>query len=349
FDEVLSLVGPSLAKKSNREPINPAQRLALTLRFLSQGDSLFSLASGYKVVRSTVSLIIKETTETLWNILNGLVLKPLTLEDFQKIAEQFEGAIDGKHIAIQCPPNSGSEFFNYKKHFSIVLLVICDAHYNFRYVNVGVYGSQSDGGVLSNSAFLDTLDKLQLPEECYLPNSTIRMPYFIVGDDSFPLSKYLMKPYKGTSLPLKKQIFDYRLSRARRVIENSFGILVARWRIFTRTISSRPETVDFIIKATVCLHNFIKKKEYHMSEVKRKYCPQNFFDRETDNGVVEGDWRREVGKCVVLEDVHRGRNCGNNPGKSALTIRENLTEYLISPAGSLPGQVDYVKRGRSNI
>lgn len=56
-----------------------------------------------------------------------------------------------------------------------------------------------------------------------------------------------MKPYKGVNLTVAQSIFNFRLSRARRVIENAFGILVARWRIFTRTISATPDTVDNII------------------------------------------------------------------------------------------------------
>lgn len=58
----------------------------------------------------------------------------------------------------------------------------------------------------------------------------------------------------------KKKIFYFRLSRARKCIENTFGILVSRWRIYKRVIITREETVDSIIKATVVLHNFVKNK-----------------------------------------------------------------------------------------
>ncbi|KAK9679079.1 hypothetical protein QE152_g40310 [Popillia japonica] len=90
FDEVLALVGPVLQKRSHREPLSPSQRLAITWRYLSEGDSLFSIASGYKVGRSTLSLVIEGTTEAIWNTLNKTVLKPLYVEDYKKNSQQME-------------------------------------------------------------------------------------------------------------------------------------------------------------------------------------------------------------------------------------------------------------------
>ncbi|XP_018407146.1 PREDICTED: putative nuclease HARBI1 [Cyphomyrmex costatus] len=104
------------------------------------------------------------------------------------------GAIDGKHIVIQAPHKTGTSYFNYKRTFSIVLMAVCDANYIFTLVDVGAFGSQSDGGVFKESAFGIAFDnkELEIPKDNYLPGTDIKFPYYMVADEAFSLKSYIM-------------------------------------------------------------------------------------------------------------------------------------------------------------
>ena len=164
---------------------------------------------------------------------------PNTEEEWNKIAADFLakwnfnnciGAIDGKHVLIKPPANSGSYFFNYKHSFSLVLLAVVDAAYKFIYVSVGCNGRISDGGVLRNSNLYHHLEenKLNIPGPATLPGTQTKFPHILLADDAFPLKEYILKPYSQIGLTKKRRIFNYRLNRARRVVENAFGILANR-------------------------------------------------------------------------------------------------------------------------
>jgi hypothetical protein len=120
-----------------------------------------------------------------------------------------------------------------------VLLGLVDAKYRFTYANVGVNGRISDGGVFAQSKLAEAMNlkSLNCPQASPLPGQTTNTPYVIVADDAFPLSEYLMKPFPDRNLSDDKRIFNYRLSRARRVVENAFGILANRFRVLLNPIS----------------------------------------------------------------------------------------------------------------
>lgn len=131
-------------------------------------------------------------------------------------------------------------YYNYKNSHSLVLLAVCDANYVFRFVDIGAYGRRSDGGIFKDSIMGTKLENKQMRIPEAAPISDERetpLPYCIVDDEAFPLKTYLLRPYPGKQkLTPQKRIFNYRLSRARRVIENTFGILVNKWRIFRKPI-----------------------------------------------------------------------------------------------------------------
>lgn len=105
----------------------------------------------------------------------------------------------------------------------------------------------------------------------HIPNATPvetdgpALPYVLLADEAFPLTSYMMRPYlRISNLDLKKKVFNYRLSRARRVVESAFGILAARWRIYRKLIIASIATAKSIVQATVTLHNFIIIQEEKM-------------------------------------------------------------------------------------
>jgi hypothetical protein len=210
------------------------------------------------------------------------------------------------------------------------LLASCDATYKFTFVDIEAYGSQSDGGVLRESVFGQRMeqDDMAVPKTDKITGTNIAMSYFLVADEAFPLKQYIMRPYPGKSLTNLQRIFNYRLSRARQVIENTFGILVARWRILKTTINAKIENVDNIVKALVVLHNYC---QVELDKEKTNiYCPPGFVDSgEEQNGI----WRQEA---TPLSSV--GRMGANIARRQLYEMRNRLAEYLTSEAGSVPWQ-----------
>ena len=173
-------------------------------------------------------------------------------------------ALDGKHCALQCPPKSGSRNFNWKHGFSIVLLAAVDATYKFLWVDVGRSGGSSDGGLFRSTALgqkvLDATINLPADDRIKGSNSPIAQPYVMVGDEAFPLAKHIMRPFSGrtkTKLSARKLVFNYRLSRARRLVESAFGILASRNRVFKSTSCMNPANYTKVILAAVVLHNYL--------------------------------------------------------------------------------------------
>ncbi|CAK1592436.1 unnamed protein product [Parnassius mnemosyne] len=185
-------------------------------------------------------------------------------ESWLKEAEKFYkyanfpnclGAVDGKHIRIINPHNSGSNYFNYKKYFSIVLMAVADSNYCYISIDVGSFRSSNFGQKLYH-------DMLDLPEDKILPGTTgPALPFVLVADEAFTLHKHLMRPYPNKTLDIEKRTFNYRLSRARRYVECTFSILTNKWRVLHTTILTDPDFATDIVKTTCVLHNFVRRRD----------------------------------------------------------------------------------------
>lgn len=156
------------------------------------------------------------------------------------------------------------------------------------------------------------------------------MPYVLVGDEAFHLTDFLLRPYPGKGgLTHEKNIYNYRLSRARRTIENTFGILVSQWRILKKPIDATIKNTMQIVQAIICIHNWLRKQDLDKNE----YISADMIDCDEPNGFIPGNWRKMDNSA--LRDLG---NCGtNNSSRAAMNIRNEFCDYF-NGEGAIPWQ-----------
>ena len=149
-----------------------------------------------------------------------------------------------------------------------------NANYEFIYVDVGKQGRMSDSSVFEWTSLHKNLQekKLNIPTN---DETRHNLNFVLLGDAAFPLHEHILKPYPQNNLTHHKRIFNYRLFRARDVVENAFGLLAARFRVFHTSLAVHPEKINMIVLAACVLHNFLRR---HSS---------TYITLETD----AGEWR----------------------------------------------------------
>jgi len=344
FEEMVEKVTPYIEKETTkmRTPLEPALKLAVTLRYLATGNHYKSMAYDFRVAPNTISKFIPEVCEAITEAYKDEVMPAVdTADKWMEIAEGFEerwnmphccGALDGKHIKVKCPPLSHSMYRNYKGFFSKILFALVDHDYKFIYVEVGTNGAASDGQVFSYSELKETLQdgSINLPPPEPLPGDDFGEPveYFIVGDDAFPLTSYLMKPYSKRDLTIPERVFNYRLSRARRIVENAFGILATRFQVLLSELRHRSlENMDAVIMCCCILHNLLR--------IRKPAVIQSVADKEdSQHRPIDGEWRN---RTEQLHNLDRRGTARNAPG-DAKRVRTKLTKFFQTTAGSVPWQ-----------
>ncbi|KAJ8891926.1 hypothetical protein PR048_004485 [Dryococelus australis] len=211
FEMLVSLLKPCLLKRSCRKPLTLEQKLCMVLKYLAQGGSSQSLAREFCVGRSTMNKVIIEVCSALWNVSSTKYMSQPTEREWEGIVTDFWENPNGFY----------------------------DANYTFKCVDVRDYGLKNDGSVFAASAFgqlLLTENVTCLPHRM-LSGSNIYSPYTFVGDAALPLKSCIMKPCPGNNLCAAETIFNYRLSRSMKTVENAVGILGVRWQIYNQAIA----------------------------------------------------------------------------------------------------------------
>lgn len=211
-------------------------------------------------------------------------------------------------------------FFNYKGIYSIILFAMVDADYCFRYIDVGHDGRSNDSTVFKNSTLKIALEQNLLN----WPKGGV-----CVADDAFCLTTYCLKPFSHRGLTIEERVFNYRLSRARRVVENAFGILASRFRIFNTAISLNVDTIETLVKTACALHNWLRQTS------SRTYFPSGSVDEEDLNtGVLTpGAWR-EVPSLMLSVN----RLSSNNYARTGERLRQLYMQQFMTRL-SVPWQM----------
>ncbi|CAH1993163.1 unnamed protein product [Acanthoscelides obtectus] len=325
FDKLLRILRNHLTHEDTnmKNCISPAERLAVTVRYLASGNTFTDLHYSFRIGIKAISRIVREVCSNIWLLLHKEYMAIPDVSTWQNIAYAFEktanfpnciGAVDSKHIRLIKPEYSGSMYFNYKGYCSIVLMVIADSNYNFIYVDVGAYGKDCDSSVFKESSFWKKLQEnaLDIPTPRQLSNTDVQAPYVLVGDEAFALHMNLLRPYGGRELDQNKRIFNYPLSRARRFIECSFGIMTNKWRIFHRPLNVSIDLATDIVKACCILKKFIRKEEG---------LNRNIADTAMD---IDSE----------LNELTRSKSVRGS--LSANDTRTKFASYFVSEAGQIP-------------
>ena len=166
-------------------------------------------------------------------------------------------------------------------------MALVDAGYKFIFVDIGANGSCADNRIFEESGLPEALkiNSINIPAPEALPSDEQPIPYSVIGDDAFPLRPWLMKPYPSRGLTTEQRIFNYRLFRARRVVENAFGILAHRFRCLLTTMQQHPSRIEKIVMACCVLHKSIKNPRITLAMADR--------EEPRTQQVIGGEWRND--------------------------------------------------------
>lgn len=283
------------------------------------GDSFTVLHRTYRMGISTISKIVNNTCDAIWNILRRESLPKLTKKTLKNIAVGFErkaqfphctGAVGGKQFRTAKPADYKSS--NSKDLLSILLVAVADSDYRFIFIDVKSYEQERDSYIFQTTDFFQRIEKekFPLPDPSSLRTSIKEsLPYTFVGDDGFALRPNLLRPFTGKPLTDSKAIFNSRLNTATRYVECAYAILSNKWKIFHRPLNVSESLSIKIVQACCILHNFVLKRDGYNFE---------------DSLVVSG-----------FEDIRRAQHNCLRGKQVAEMIRNQFEAYFNSEEGSL--------------
>lgn len=202
-------------------------------------------------------------------------------------------------------------FFRSVCRYSMILLAVIDHRYRFRYTNVGSPGRCHDPFVYGRS----TLRKLIESDLFQHPTAAIEgvhVPPIILCDQAFSLTCNLQKPYANAWPNTPEYEFNYNLSKSRRIVENAFGRMKARFRFVMKRMECSLDTATLVIRACCVLHNVCEE----------------FQER------VEQQWEQEVAMWDATHEQppHSSESCAGSGQAIRVALAKDFFAKSQQPA-----------------
>ena len=267
FDYLCSKLRPAIKKRNTvlRAAICVEQRVAVCLWCLASSVEYRTVAHLFGISVASVCLIVRNVCKAIVQVLMPKYIRlPKTENELSDVVAGFNdmwgfpnccGAIDGSHIPISAPCQLRTDYYNRKGWYSVVLQSLVDDKYRFMDMYVGWPGSVHDARVFANSDLYHLGRTGTLFPKRTLELDGVDVPVVILGDSAYPLMSWLLKPFAFGTTSMEQQSFNYRLSRARMVIENAYGRLKGRWRCLLKRLDVHVNNVPVVVAACCTLHN----------------------------------------------------------------------------------------------
>ncbi|XP_066583798.1 putative nuclease HARBI1 [Prorops nasuta] len=288
FELLIQKFGPCFLRQANSPKVQPCKQLTVTLWILGNQEVYRSVSDRFGLSKDTIWKCVINVSYVLQNHIKEHIKWPGYYQLMQN-ANTFAGisnfpgvvgVIDGCHIPISTPVENPNSYVNRKGFHSLVLQGICDYNRKFIDVFVGYCGSVHDARIWQNSHIKTLMDN---NSQQYFPRNT-----HLLGDSAYPLSKFLLTPYKDNGhLSLVKTNYNRKLSATRMIIERTFGLLKCRWRKLKYIYMYNVDMIPLIVSACCVLHNI---------------CIDNEEESFDDNVIVVDEENDYDGNIYELDD-----------------------------------------------
>ena len=271
FDALLTLLERK-GNFTNSKYLSTGEKLLMFILVLV-GNSIRGICERWQHSGSTTSLVVHEVAAIFLRCQHHFFF-PATADDptpdqilssykYMPYFNDCIGALDGTHIPAFIPVADQKPFRNRKKVLTQNVLAVANFDCTFSYVLTGWEGSAHDSRVLNDAK---------------TKGLALFAGKFYLGDAGYALSTYVLTPYRGVRYHLKewglanqrpqnaKELYNYRHSSLRNVIERIFGIVKKRFPILVNMKSySFPFQCDLVMCAMM-LHNFIRANQLYEDE-----------------------------------------------------------------------------------